>query len=194
MPKSFYELEEAARVPGVSVGPQDAEQDAGSPHRPRREDETSTSRWSPGEPLKRMGADRDVFVVGRRVVACLLDCCLAALLSSVTFSPLLFVRPSLVVVLVLVLLFLLVFCAVFLVHAAVLDGYKGQTFGKALLGVEVIREQSGAPPGPYRAALRALTFLFVDMLVGLFVMLASPKRQRPGDVAAGTLVVRKKRR
>ncbi len=154
----------------------------------------STSLRSPGEPLKRMGADLDVFVVGRRVVACLFDCSLVALVSSVTFSPLLFVRPSLVLVLVLLLLFLLVFCAVFLVHAAVLDGYKGQTLGKELLGVEVIREQSGAPPGPYRAALRALTFLFVDMLVGLFVMLASHRRQRPGDVAVGTLVVRKKGR
>ncbi len=52
MPKSFYELEEAARVPGVSMGPQDAEQDVGSPDdgrrddaRRRREDET------PDEPL-----------------------------------------------------------------------------------------------------------------------------------------------
>jgi len=61
------------------------------------------------------------------------------------------------------------------------------------MGIEVIREDTGAPPGPYRGALRACTFLFVDMFVGLFVMLASPKRQRPSDIAAGTLVVRKKR-
>ena len=142
---------------------------------------------------KTLEADRDVSVVGRRVAACLLDCSLAALLSSVAFTPLLFVGPTLVLVLVLALLFLLLFCAVYLVHAALLDGYRGQTVGKALLGVRVIGEQSGAPPGPYRAALRALTFLFVDMLVGLFVMVASPKRQRPGDVAAGTLVVRKDR-
>jgi uncharacterized RDD family membrane protein YckC len=61
------------------------------------------------------------------------------------------------------------------------------------MGIEVIREDTGAPPGPYRGALRACTFLFVDMFVGLFVMLASPKRQRLSDIAAGTLVVRKKR-
>jgi uncharacterized RDD family membrane protein YckC len=87
----------------------------------------------------------------------------------------------------------LLFCAIYLVHAALLDGYVGQTLGKRLLEIEVIREDTGVPPGPYRAALRACTFLFVDMFVGLFVMLASPKRQRPGDIAAGTLVVRKKR-
>ena len=57
----------------------------------------------------------------------------------------------------------------------------------------MIREEDGGAPGPGRAALRALTFLFADMLVGVFVMLASPKRQRPGDMAANTLVVRKKR-
>ena len=61
------------------------------------------------------------------------------------------------------------------------------------MGIEVIREEDGGAPGPGRAALRALTFLFADMLVGVFVMLASPKRQRPGDMAANTLVVRKKR-
>ncbi len=40
--------------------------------------------------------------------------------------------------------------------------------------------------------MRALVFLFADMTLGLFVMLASPKRQRPGDMAAGTLVIRKR--
>ena len=133
-------------------------------------------------------------MAGRRVAACLLDCSLAALLASVAFSPLLFTRPTLILTLVLALFFLLLFCAVYLVHAALLDGYKGQTLGKKLLGIEVIREDTGAPPGPYRAALRACTFLFVDMFVGLFVMLSSPKRRRPGDVAAGTLVVRRDKR
>jgi uncharacterized RDD family membrane protein YckC len=133
-------------------------------------------------------------VAGRRVAACLLDCFLAALLASVAFSPLLFTRPTLVLTLVLALFFVLLFCAVYLVHAALFDGYGGQTLGKRLLRIEVIREDTGAPSGPYRAALRACTFLFVDMFVGLFVMLTSPKRQRPGDIAAGTLVVRKNRK
>jgi uncharacterized RDD family membrane protein YckC len=56
----------------------------------------------------------------------------------------------------------------------------------------VIREEGGVP-GLGRSALRALIFLFADMILGLFVMLASPKHQRPGDMAAGTLVVRKRR-
>ncbi len=132
-------------------------------------------------------------MAGRRVAACLLDCSLATLLASVAFAPLLVTRPTLVLALVLALFFVLLFCAVYLAHAALLDGFGGQTLGKRLLGIEVIREDTGAPPGPYRAALRACTFLFVDMFVGLFVVLISPKRQRPGDIAAGTIVVRKKR-
>ncbi|MBA3585895.1 MAG: hypothetical protein H0W36_15530 [Gemmatimonadetes bacterium] len=47
-------------------------------------------------------------------------------------------------------------------------------------------------PGLGRAALQALTFLFVDVIVGVFVMLVSTERQRPGDMAANTLVVRKR--
>jgi uncharacterized RDD family membrane protein YckC len=62
-----------------------------------------------------------------------------------------------------------------------------------LLGITVTREEDGETPGTGRAALRALIFLFADMIVGVFVMLASPKRQRPGDMAANTLVVRKRR-
>lgn len=144
--------------------------------------------------LPALTRDRDIEVVGRRVLACLLDVFLVALLSSMAFAPLLFVPPGLVLVLVLMLLFVLLFCVVHLVHVAAFEGFSGRTLGKALLGIEVIREEDGGVPGPGRAALRALTFLFVDMFAGIFVMLASPKRQRPGDMAAGTLVVRKRRR
>jgi len=69
----------------------------------------------------------------------------------------------------------------------------GQTFGKTVSGIEVIREEDGGVPGTGRSALRALVFLFADITLGLFVMLASPTHQRPGDMSAGTLVVRKRR-
>lgn len=138
--------------------------------------------------------DRDVEVVGRRALACLFDLVLTAILSSVAFVPLLFVPLQLVLVLVLLLLYLLLFCVFYFAHVVVFEGFWGRTLGKALMGIEVIREEDGGVPGPWRAALRATMFLFVDMLlVGIFVVLASPKRQRPGDMAANTLVVRKER-
>jgi uncharacterized RDD family membrane protein YckC len=142
--------------------------------------------------LSALACDRDVEVVVSRVLACLFDVCLAALLSSVAFAPLLFVRLRVVQVLVLMLLYLLLFCVFYLAYVAVFEGFWGQTLGKALMRIEVVREEDGRVPGPWRAALRALLFLFVDMFLGIFVMLASPKRQRPGDLAASTLVVRKR--
>jgi uncharacterized RDD family membrane protein YckC len=74
------------------------------------------------------------------------------------------------------------------------EGFRGQTLGEMFLGIEVIRAEDGGVPGPGRAALRALTFMFADMIAGLLVMLSSPGRQRLGDMVANTLVVRKKRR
>lgn len=136
---------------------------------------------------------RDSNVVGRRLAACLVDCSFVALLSLVAFTPLLFIRPGLVLALVLLLVFVLLFCVLYTFYVALLEGFRGRALGKSLLGIEVIREEDGGVPGPGRAALRALTFLFVDMFAGVFVILASPKRQRPGDMAANTLVVRKRR-
>lgn len=135
----------------------------------------------------------DVFVVRRRIAACLLDNGLALALSLVAFAPLLFVRRSLVLVLVLALFYVLLWCALYLAYVAILDGYLGHTIGKALFGIRVVGEEDGRPPGPWRAALRASTFLFVDMFIGVFVMLGSPRRQRLGDLAANTLVVREEK-
>jgi uncharacterized RDD family membrane protein YckC len=135
--------------------------------------------------------NRDVEVVGRRALACLFDVFLIALLSSVVFAPLLFVRPQLVLILVLLLSYLVLFCVLYFAHVTVFEGFWGRTLGKTIVGIEVIRAEDGGVPGPWRAALRAMMFLFVDMLVGVFVVLASPKKQRPGDLAANTIVVRK---
>ena len=140
-----------------------------------------------------LARDRDVEVVGRRVLASLIDCSLGTLLPSVAFAPLLFVQPGLILGLVLLLSFVLVLCIFYVVYVALFGGFRGQTPGKMLLGTTVIREEDGETPGTGRAALRALIFLFADVIVGVFVMLASPKRQRPGDMAANTLVVRKRR-
>ena len=152
----------------------------------RQESEASGPVMSPA-------SARYSYVVGRRLAACLLDCSLVTVLSLVAFTPLLFVQPRLVLILVLLLVFVLLFCLFYFAYVTVLEGFWGRTLGKSLLGIEVIREEDGGVPGPGRAALRALMFLFVDMFVGIFVMLASPRRQRPGDLTTNTLVVRKKR-
>jgi uncharacterized RDD family membrane protein YckC len=79
-------------------------------------------------------------------------------------------------------------------HFTLLEGYLGQTVGKMLLGIKVIREDTGEVPGLGAAAIRTLLRLIDGLfayLVGFIAVLSSSKRQRLGDMAAHTLVVRK---
>lgn len=103
----------------------------------------------------------------------MMDCLLVTLLSSSAFAPLMFARPSLLLALVTALLFVLRFCVLYFVYVVLFEGFRGRTLGKAVPGLEVIREEDGGVPGPGRAALRALTVLFVDMFVDIF--LRSPR-------------------
>jgi uncharacterized RDD family membrane protein YckC len=107
---------------------------------------------------------RDVEVVGQRVLTSLIDCSLVTLLSSVAFAPLLFVQSGLILVLVLLLLFVLLFCVFYVTYVAIFEGFRGQTPGKMLLGIAVIREVDGGAPGPDRAALRALVSRLAHMI------------------------------
>jgi uncharacterized RDD family membrane protein YckC len=80
-----------------------------------------------------------------------------------------------------------------MVYYIVLEGNLGQTLGKKLLGIKVVREDTGVIPGVGAAAIRSVLRL-VDGLFGYLVafiaVLASRKNQRLGDMAAHTLVVR----
>lgn len=75
-----------------------------------------------------------------------------------------------------------------------LEGYLGQTVGKMLLGIKVVREDNGGVPGLGAAALRALLRIIDGILVyamAFVSVLASQKNRRLGNIAAKTLVVRK---
>ena len=74
------------------------------------------------------------------------------------------------------------------------EGKRGQTLGKRLMGVVVVRED-GSPCGYGAAAVRTFTRLVdgigvVPYLVGLIVVLVTDRNQRLGDLLAGTVVVR----
>ena len=75
----------------------------------------------------------------------------------------------------------------------VLEGYWGQTLGKKLLGIKVVREDTGTVPEVRAAAIRSVLRLvdgFFSYLVAFIAVLVSAKNQRLGDMAAHTLVVR----
>jgi uncharacterized RDD family membrane protein YckC len=138
----------------------------------------------------------DVHVTGRRVLAIIVD--------SILFSVLFWVMSMLfgsssaqggqvnatLTGLPFVLYLLIVFA-----YFTLMEGYLGQTVGKMLLGIRVIREDNGGVPGIKTAALRTVLRL-IDVLpfaylVGFIAVLISAKNQRLGDMAANTLVVRK---
>jgi uncharacterized RDD family membrane protein YckC len=144
-----------------------------------------------------VGTHEDVHVTGRRVLAIIVDGLLIGIPASLVSQLLLgtnysvysgSVNSSLVIV---VASFSVVLT---LLYYTLLEGSLGQTVGKMLLGIKVVREDTGGVPGIGAAAirnvLRVVDGLF-GYLVGFIVVLASSKRQRLGDMAAHTLVVRK---
>jgi uncharacterized RDD family membrane protein YckC len=71
--------------------------------------------------------------------------------------------------------------------------WRGQTFGKRLLKIRVVRGD-GSPVGVFESAvrnlLRVIDFLPLAYGVGVVAMLIDPKHRRLGDLAAGTLTLR----
>ena len=101
---------------------------------------------------------------------------------------------QLTVGLVLSLLNVVVIVALFFGYYVYLEGRKGQTVGKMVVGIKVVREDTGGVPGTKAALVRTLLRVvdgFFGYLVGYLVAASSQRRQRLGDMAARTLVVRK---
>ena len=74
-----------------------------------------------------------------------------------------------------------------------MEGYLGQTVGKMLLGIKVVREDTGGLPGLGPAALRTVLRLIDGLFlyaVAFVSALASQKNRRLGDMVGKTLVVR----
>src|SRR5918993_3941863 len=72
-----------------------------------------------------------------------------------------------------------------------MEGYLGQTVGKMLLGIKVVREDTGGVPGLGAAALRTVLRVIDGILfylVAFISVLATQKNRRLGDMAAHTLV------
>lgn len=150
----------------------------------------------------------DVEVVGRRVLATLVDAVVLTVLTLVVFAAqwvigLIFLGASggvglsegaqLAVVLVVGLLNVVVILALLFGYYVYPEGRKGQTVGKMVVGIKVIREDTGGAPGTRAALVRTLLRLvdgFFGYLVGYLAVASSKKRQRLGDMAAHTLVVR----
>ena len=89
------------------------------------------------------------------------------------------------------LFFLIIIIAAALLIWWILPALRGTSPGHAAVGVKIVQED-GTPPGLARGLVRAVTLFVLDIwLVGLIVMLATQRKQRVGDLAAGTFGVAK---
>ena len=87
----------------------------------------------------------------------------------------------------------LIYGAIVLLYYFLGEAISGQTLGKRALGVAVTRtDGSRAGPGAIagRTILRLVDSLPFLYLLGFIVMLATPQKQRIGDLAARTTVTR----
>ena len=87
--------------------------------------------------------------------------------------------------------------AVTIGYWVVLQGLKGLTVGKAMMGIRVVKDDGMSPPGIGRAFGRWFLYIadafpyFLPNLTGFIVAMVSKKNQRLGDMVASTLVVDK---
>jgi uncharacterized RDD family membrane protein YckC len=88
----------------------------------------------------------------------------------------------------------LVWALISLAYFCVAEGISGQTLGKRALGIKVVRTDRsaiGVGPALIRNVLRVIDALPAFYIVGLISVLATgQRRQRVGDLAADTIVVR----
>jgi len=136
----------------------------------------------------------DTRVTGRRVLATIVDSIVLGIVSGGLAAVFVGVlaggdeeSPLAGVAGILILVF-------FFAYYIVMEALWGQTVGKMLLGIRVVRESTGRPPGFGAATIRTVVRIvdgLVYYLVAFVVVLASSTNRRLGDMAARTLVVRK---
>ena len=82
---------------------------------------------------------------------------------------------------------------IFLLYYIVLEGSMGQTIGKKLLKIKVVRENGeacGFGPAIIRTILRLVDALPLLYIIGMILISRSDKKQRLGDCVAKTVVVK----
>ena len=143
-----------------------------------------------------VGTHEDVHVTGRRILATIVD----GLIFGGLYAVMVLLFGSISTVGTanwngsMPALPTLLYGVIIALYYILLEGYLGQTVGKMLLGIKVVREEDGEVPGLGGATIRTLLRLvdgISSYLVAFITVLISGKNQRFGDMAAHTLVVRK---
>lgn len=132
--------------------------------------------------------------LGNRIVAYLIDYLILIITGLVMIIPAVFLAASHIegghtagIILA------SIYGILFLTYTLILEIYfNGQTFGKKIMKIKVIREDGGSPTiGNYiiRWLLRLVDIQLLSGVVAVITIAVSQKEQRLGDMAAGTLVI-----
>jgi uncharacterized RDD family membrane protein YckC len=121
--------------------------------------------------------------LGSRIVAIIIDLIILSLVVVIIALPLgLLAGLS---------AFMVLNVLVWLLYFTYFEGTSGQTLGKKIMGIKVVKE-NGDQPSFMDALIRTILRIIDGIafyLVGFIVILVSEKKQRLGDMAAGTIVV-----
>jgi uncharacterized RDD family membrane protein YckC len=81
---------------------------------------------------------------------------------------------------------------IWIVYFTYFEGKSGDTIGKRAMGIKVVAEKGKMDYSKafIRSILRIVDFLPIVYILGFIVAIASKKKQRIGDLAARTLVVK----
>lgn len=155
---------------------------------------------------ERVGLRYDVAGLGSRAAAALLDTAIQAVLwiaLLVTFSvsvdrlPSFDDAPPAIVVALIIVVILGGFFLLWGYYMVFEIAWSGQTPGKRVLGIRVIRENGypiRAVDSVVRNLIRVIDAPPFGFIIGALVMLLNARSKRLGDFAAGTLVVREGKR
>ena len=143
-----------------------------------------------------VGTRAEVHGTGRRVVATLVDYLIFAVVGTAIayFFGTIAVHDALGLEVHVGGVAWAVWTVMIAAYYVLMEGYLGQTVGKMLVGIKVVKEGSGEVPGLKAAAIRTLLRLvdgLASYLVAFVAVQVTPERQRLGDMAAHTLVVHK---
>jgi uncharacterized RDD family membrane protein YckC len=146
-----------------------------------------------------VGISYELAGVGNRILAALLDFAFIVLITiGLAIGAFLLIQglvlvpgvASIASALLIVFLGLVVPFSYWVVLEAV---WNGQTLGKRMVGIRVLRDD-GAPVGFFavatRGILRVLDLVPILLPIDLVLMVATRKGQRLGDIVAGTVVVK----
>lgn len=132
--------------------------------------------------------------LGNRILAYLIDYVILIILGLVMIIPAVFLIASQTEIgNVIGIVLASLYGVIFLFYTLILEIYfNGQTFGKKIMKIKVIREDGGSPTiGNYiiRWLLRLVDIQLMSGVVAIISIAVSQKEQRLGDMAAGTLVI-----